>query len=102
MTNQEKISYIANNVNITESLIQLAEECNELSVMVMKYVRKLNGINPTPMSSEQIMNRIVEEYNDVRLCVDVLQTRATHDGIYNKKLNRWVKRLKIEEAKKYE
>ena len=94
MTDREKIDFISEALDVTESLIQLAEECSELSAMAAKYIRSLNGRNPTPLNSDQIMERITEEFSDVKLCVDVLENRLPYGSIYRRKLDRWVNRLK--------
>lgn len=96
----EKISYIRSKVSTTDMLVQVAEECNELSAAVLKLIRKLNGENPTPKTDEEIKANIQEEMTDVFLCIDVLGGVYLDKEQYNYKLNRWVERLKESEVNK--
>ncbi len=93
----EKINYIRSKVSTTDMLVQVAEECNELSAAVLKLIRKLNGENPTPKTDEEIKANIQEEMTDVLLCMDVLGELYIDKEQYSKKLDRWTQRLKSAE-----
>ena len=84
-------------------LVQLAEECSELSQVCLKMVRKIKGENPTPKTMEEIHADLKEELADVilSLCVVEEVLNISHDEILEievQKLNRWLQRL--EEGKK--
>ena len=70
---------------------QLAEECSELAQAALKKARKLRNENYTPKTMDEIDADILEEYNDVRLCVMVLNLSENPWAISNK-LNRWIRR----------
>ena len=74
-------------------LIQLSEECNELSAAITKLVRKIRDNNPTPKTLPEIEDGITEEMTDVVLCLDLLNGYYTDYNIYVKKLKRWFERL---------
>lgn len=93
----EKINYIRSKVSTTDMLVQVAEECNELSAAVLKLIRKLNGENPTPKTDEEIKANIQEEMTDVLLCMNVLGELYIDKEQYNRKLDRWMQRLKYAE-----
>lgn len=98
MTESQKRSIIRSRVSTTDLLVQVAEECNELSAAVLKLIRKLNKDNPTPKSEKEIIASIQEEMTDVFLCIDVLGGMYIDKEQYNYKLNRWVERLKESEV----
>ena len=100
MNETEKVNYIRSKVSTTDMLVQVAEECNELSAAVLKLIRKLNKDNPTPKSEREIIASIQEEMTDVFLCIDVLGGMYIDKKQYNYKLNRWVERLKESEVNK--
>lgn len=89
---------------------QTAEECVELAHAYQKMARVLRGVNPTPVTYEQAMEQIREEYIDVLLCQDLLDIypnvvlppeRFIED--YNSKKNRWKERIiEMKEKKKKE
>lgn len=78
----------------TSLLIQLLEECNELSAAITKLVRKIRDNNPTPKTLPEIEDSIIEEMTDVILCLDMLNGYYTDYKIYTMKLKRWAERLK--------
>lgn len=92
--------YIQNNLSNTEILAQLAEEAAELSQAALKMRRAVLGINPTPVTVEEALKSVIEEFADVNLCYDLLNIhipmtydRTTYDRTYITKCQRWADRL---------
>lgn len=90
----EKLKYIRENVPELSRLIQLGEECAELSAVIFKLCRKMRNDNPTPVDEAEIVESIKEEFTDVQLCMDVLFEDFFDENEYEKKLCRWFERLK--------
>ena len=68
----------------------------------MKYRRTLDDENPTPVSSDEAFKNLVEEIDDVALCLDTLsfKWRVEFNSLQREqKLNRWVKRIKKKSQK---
>lgn len=84
---------IRDKLSNTDLLIQLSEECNELSAAITKLVRKIRDNNPTPKTLPEIEDSITEEMTDVILCLDMLNGYCTDYNIYITKLKRWTERL---------
>jgi NTP pyrophosphatase (non-canonical NTP hydrolase) len=75
-------------------LIQLAEESAELAQAALKLIRSLDG--DTPVSEVDARDHLREEIADVKLCADVLTSKADDyivKSIYAKKYRRWEKRI---------
>ena len=93
-----KIVTVSSEVSFEDRLLQVAEECNELSQAILKYNRCLKGSNPTKESKLDAMNNLYEELADVDLCMTVLladcpMLRKYITTIRKEKLDRWVGRL---------
>ena len=91
--------YVRLSLGDEELLTQLAEECAELCKAALKLRRSLSGKNPTPVQREDAFHDVIEEVADVFLCVAVLNydtdaILAEVSEISDKKLTRWVERLK--------
>ena len=71
---------------------QLAEECVELAHAALKLARIKRGENPTPVSTEEAIGAVMEEYTDVRLVAFVLEMLWDTE-VFEQKLLRWYKRL---------
>jgi hypothetical protein len=71
---------------------QLAEECVELAHAALKLARIKRGENPTPVSAEEAMRAVMEEYTDLRLVAYVLEMGWDIE-MFEQKLLRWHKRL---------
>jgi hypothetical protein len=71
---------------------QLAEECVELAHAALKLARIKRGENPTPVSAEEAMDAVMEEYTDLRLVAYVLEIGWDVE-VFEQKLLRWHKRL---------
>lgn len=89
----EKIKFICENVSELSRLLQVGEECAELIAAIFKYLRKMSADNPTLKSEQEIIENIKEEIMDIQLCVDMADSKLIDYEIYNRKLNRWAKRL---------
>lgn len=94
------IGEIEERVDTDNQLTQLAEEAAELSQAALKYRRALQTarwdeyISPTPKTSREAMDNLLEEIADVALCVMVLGIPGLPDKIMLKKAERWLGRLK--------
>lgn len=98
-----KIEFIEAKLGRAELLAQLAEEATELAHAALKLRRAYDGTNPTPKTAEEALDGLKEEIADVELLLVLLDLYGYSQGnectkIMGKKLNRWVERLKAEEA----
>lgn len=93
----ENISYIRENLSDKTRLIQLGEECAELSAAIFKLFRKKETDNPTPKSLEEIYENLIEEIEDEAVSISVISEYLRDRKIYESKLKRWVERLKERE-----
>lgn len=93
MTEEEKRAYIRDNIGNTDLLVQLGEECAELSAAIFKLIRKINDSNPTPKTVDEINRDIEEELTDVQLCIDVIGGCYLNHNQYGAKLDRWCTRI---------
>lgn len=73
-------------------LLQLAEESAELSQACCKLARHERSVNPTGLSREECVNKVIEELSDVLLCAAMLPYRPDWQIIEMKK-KRWEDRL---------
>lgn len=94
------IEYIADNISELAVLMALAEEASELSKAAMKLARAKGLLdNPTPISVEQAEADLIEEYNDLLICVGVLNkmsslTISVDIDLRMRKCRRWAERIK--------
>lgn len=58
------LEYIAANLSDEDILCQIAEEAAELAQAALKLRRAITGTNPTPVSYDEALNNLVEEYSD--------------------------------------
>ncbi len=93
---KDSLKVIINKVSYEDRLLQLAEECNELSQAILKWYRATSNTNP-PAENVDVFKNLYEELADVRLCLKtVVDDTATKEIVQeneNYKLKRWVKRL---------
>ena len=102
MNYTEMLNYIKKNVSSKERLAQLAEEATELAKAALKYRRTLDDENPTPMSTNEAFRNLIEEIDDVALCLEALALmwRVEFNSLRREqKLKRWVKRIKEKSQK---
>ena len=96
----DDIDYISNNISELAVLMALAEEATELSKAAMKLARAKGLLdNPTPISVEQAEADLIEEYNDLLICVGVLNkmpslTICVDVDLRKRKCRRWAERIK--------
>ncbi len=64
---EEKKPDIQELLPVTEILLQLAEECNELAQACHKVRRCMDDLNPTRMSYQEAVTKLNEEWADVLL-----------------------------------
>lgn len=98
MTLNKKIQFIQDHLTHEDLLLQLAEECAELGHAALKVCRVLNPRNPTPQNMTGAIHNLHEEIADVALALKVLgfdlENDADRQDRMDKKLHRWVLRLK--------
>lgn len=102
MNYTEMLNYVKENVDFKERLVQLAEEATELAKAALKYRRTLDDENPTPVSKDEAFKNLVEEIDDVGLCLEALALvwRIEFNSLRREqKLKRWVKRIKEKSQK---
>lgn len=94
----EKKEFITSKLSKRTLIEQAAEECGELIQALLKYIRasKMSD-SPTPVSEEEAMNNIIEEFTDVMLSMELLGFDKIDKAIRDKKLERTFKRLKEDE-----
>lgn len=97
MNYTEMLNYVKENVDFKERLAQLAEEATELAHAALKLRRALDNVNPTPVNPYDAFSNLLEEIDDVVLCIetlDVMEDISQRRYRKDRKLIRWVKRLK--------
>ena len=75
-------------------LDQLAEEASELTKAALKLSRILRGENPTPVTEQEAVNNLIEEFSDVIQCARELRLRPDEDQIKYKD-GRWHDRINL-------
>ena len=75
-------------------LDQLAEEASELTKAALKLSRILRGDNPTPVTEQEAINDLIEEFSDVIQCARELRLRQDEDQIKYKD-TRWHDRINL-------
>ena len=73
-------------------LEQLAEGATELAKAALKQARILRGDNPTPITEQEAINNVVEEFTDVIHCARELRIPADESQIISKD-QRWHDRI---------
>ena len=91
------MSEIAKKLDNHELYLILAEEAAELAQAAAKMSRKLSGKNPTPKSTSECQDDVIEELSDVQNICDELNIHPNPD-IIRMKHDRWVKRLELEDV----
>lgn len=83
------------NIQVTELLAGLAEECCELAQAALKLRRFYDQTNPTPISEERATEDFYEEIADMLLYLDQIPHPEEYiNSIKENKLKRWKTRLK--------
>ena len=73
-------------------LEQLAEEASELTKAALKLSRIMREENPTPVTEQEAINNLIEEFSDVIQCARELKLRQDEDQIKYKDM-RWNDRI---------
>lgn len=91
----QRLHQIAEKLGRDEMLLQLAEECSELSQACLKMVRANKGL--TPKTFDECKDSLAEELNDVKVCMELVESLVP--GLQSKqefyreyKTDRWHKR----------
>lgn len=106
--NQMNNNEIEDSVDIRAKLEQLTEECGELIQASMKLIRALGNGNPTKVSKDEAIAKVLEEWSDVEIAgiyiLRMLEDMADYD-IYEKieeigkfKEQRWIDRVRKGDA----
>lgn len=99
---------IEDSVDIRAKLEQLTEECGELIQASMKLIRALGNGNPTKVTKDEAIAKVLEEWSDVEIAgiyiLRMLEGMADYD-IYEKideigkfKEQRWIDRVQKGDA----
>ena len=104
------LEYIAETLSEEDILCQIAEEAAELAQAALKLRRAITQTNPTPVSDEEAVDSIIEEYADTIGAFEIWAAKCGGDGvrlvgydlaeIIDAKYARKVKQIK--EGKKHE
>lgn len=94
----QEVEYIKSRLEETERLLGLTEEALELALAALKLRRVMDQRNPTPVTREDAIANLLEEYGDVMNCVEVLITPEQNAQAVELRLakrKRWAGRLKV-------
>lgn len=89
---------MTNDVNILSKIgeeamwMQLAEECSELSQAALKMARIIHNTNPTPITHDEALRMVFEEYTDIVQCASYLSLMLDYEQM-KKKETRWINRI---------
>lgn len=101
---KDPVEVVREHLDRAELLTQLAEEAAELGKAALKLRRAYTGTNPTPVTSREAFENLLEELSDIQICLIVLgfirpiELRRIEE-IGEMKLNRWAGRLEADRAK---
>lgn len=91
----QRLHQIAEKLGRDEMLLQLAEECSELSQACLKTVRANKGL--TPKTFDECKDSLAEELNDVKVCMELVESlvpslQSKQEFYREYKTDRWHKR----------
>ena len=75
------LEYIAANLSDEDILCQIAEEADELAKAALKLRRAITQTNPTPVSDEEAVDSIIEEYADTIGAFEIWAAKCGGDGV---------------------
>ena len=75
------LEYIAENLSDEDILCQIAEEAAELAKAALKLRRAITQTNPTPVSDEEAVDSIIEEYADTIGAFEIWAAKCGGDGV---------------------
>lgn len=89
---------VSDYLSASEILAQSRGSCRT-GQEALKLRRALDGTNPTPKSIEECKAALCEEYADVIVCANVLHEKDPElfmgiSSVTNRKLDRWITRLR--------
>lgn len=93
---EEKLREIEKKLSVEDLLLQLAEECAELSQACLKMVRADKGTAYKPYG--KCLDNLAEEMADVEICMrtindTMLEIQTPHNKYVKEKIDRWNKRV---------
>ena len=96
------LEYIAENLSDEDILCQIVEEAAELAQAALKLRRAITGTNTTPVTVDEAVENIIEEYGDTVVAMTAyfmkhgMIDRKVRDILeqINPKYSRWAKRIK--------
>lgn len=89
---------IVKKVPLDALLMQLAEECGELTQAVGKYYRATHDYNPTPVMLADALDKLVEEIADVNVAAEAVRMKLDIcceqiAEVEDAKIERWRRRV---------
>ena len=75
------LEYIAENLSDEDILCQIAEEAAELAQAALKLRRAITQTNPTPVSDEEAVDSMIEEYADTIGAFEIWAAKCGGDGV---------------------
>ena len=75
------LEYIAENLSDEDILCQIAEDASEMSQAALKLRRAITQANPTPVSDEEAVDSIIEEYADTIGAFEIWAAKCGGDGV---------------------
>ena len=96
------IEYIAASLSEEDILCQIAEEAAELAQAALKLRRAITQTNPTPVTVDEAVENLIEEYGDTVVAfwayakkseIDTEVYELSNENIYSK-FDRWADRIK--------
>ena len=75
------LEYIAANLSDEDILCQISEEADELAKAALKLRRAITGTNPTPVSDEEAVDSLIEEYADTIGAFEIWAAKCGGDGV---------------------
>lgn len=88
------VDYIRSHLDERTLLEQLAEESSEFTQAVLKLIRS-GGLskNTTPVTLDEAQENLIEEWEDMKLVLYILESFDDEIVLDNPKLKRWSERL---------
>ena len=75
------LEYIAANLSDEDILCQIAEEAAELAKAALKLRRAITQTNPTPVTVDEAVENIIEEYADTIGAFKIWAAKCGGDGV---------------------
>lgn len=75
------LEYIIANLSDEDILCQISEEADELAKAALKLRRAITGTNPTPVTVDEAVENIIEEYADTIGAFEIWAAKCGRDGV---------------------